>query len=150
MQNVEKILAGCEDGLEVAEVPRKGRGVTAAKAFSAGSFVVEYKGELIDKATAFERERCYERSSAGCYMYYFDFKNCKYCIDATTETEFSGRIINHSCKKPNLLPRIVEISGTPHLFFVTSRNVAIGEELLYDYGERDKMVIRSNQWLVKS
>ena len=59
------------EGLEVRE-NEKGRGVYTTHAFTRGSFVVEYKGDLIsDMGECAQREFLYEERDEGCYMYYF-------------------------------------------------------------------------------
>lgn len=39
--------------------------------------------------------------------------------------------------------------NTPRLYFVALRNIAPGEELSYDYGDRRKDVIKDNPWLLE-
>ncbi|OUC47895.1 SET domain protein [Trichinella nativa] len=145
------ILSVCQDGLEVCEFPVKGRGVIATKKFYRDDFVVEYRGELIDINEAQRRERDYQNSSqVGCYMYYFSYKGKRYCVDATPESSHFGRLLNHSAKDPNVKSKIVNIDDNPRIIFVAKRDVEIGEELLYDYGDRRKDAIRAHPWLVCS
>ena len=64
---------------QVREVPGKGRGVFATRAFAREEFVCEYAGELVDRKTAQEREAFYGgKADVGCYMYYFNFNGMKY------------------------------------------------------------------------
>ena len=56
-----KIKRNCEDGLVVARIKNKGRGVRATKHFACREFVVEYKGDLMKLPKAKELEREYER-----------------------------------------------------------------------------------------
>jgi len=47
-----------------------------------GDFVVEYKGDLLDAASAKKCETKYsENPDFGCYMYYFNFKDKRYWLD---------------------------------------------------------------------
>jgi histone-lysine N-methyltransferase SETD8 len=39
------------------------------------------------------------------------------------------------------------IKDQPHLIFVTTRDIKIGEELAYDYGDRSKDAVQSHPWL---
>ena len=72
-------MTDCEDGLEIKVFEEKGRGVIATQFFHRGDFVVEYKGELLDRQTAKMRENGYSADSKiGCYMYYFNFNNESY------------------------------------------------------------------------
>ena len=73
-----KISGGLEDGLIQVDVEGKGRGVIAARPFSAGDFLCEYAGERIEESEARKREKEYVKdSSIGSYMYYFVHKSKK-------------------------------------------------------------------------
>ncbi|XP_078277538.1 N-lysine methyltransferase KMT5A-A [Rhinoraja longicauda] len=143
----ELILNGKEEGMQVSMIDGKGRGVMATKPFQRGEFVVEYHGDLIEFADAKKREAEYARDpSTGCYMYYFQYLSKTYCVDATKETTRLGRLINHS-KNGNCQSRLHNVDGKPHLVLVASRDIADGEELLYDYGDRSKTSIAAHPWL---
>lgn len=144
----EKVLKNIEEGLEVVDLGEKGRGVVATKHFYRGDFVVEYAGDLIDLSTAKQREKKYsENPQFGCYMYYFVHKNRNYCIDATAESGRLGRLINHSKTAGNCHTKLTEIKNRPYLMLMASRDISVGEELLYDYGDRNKDSLESHPWL---
>ena len=42
----------------------------------------------------------------------------------------------------------MELAGEPHLCFFSTEDINIGDELLYDYGDKTKDVLRDNKWLV--
>ena len=65
-------------------------------------------------------------------------------MDATNDDGHPGRFLNHSKTSPNVVTKLVEIRGVPHLCFFT---VDIGEELVYDYGDRWKTAVEDNKWL---
>lgn len=143
-----KILSGCEEGLKVEDIENKGRGVLATKNFLRGDFVVEYAGDLISIPEAKARDTKYSKDpTKGCYMYYFQFKNKKYCIDATAESGKLGRLLNHSKTNSNCHTKLVDVKGKPYLIIVASRDINQGEELLYDYGDRSKAALESHPWL---
>ena len=48
-----------------------GSGVFAEKAFTKGSFLLEYRGELISKQNGEEREEAYKKERRGCFLYFF-------------------------------------------------------------------------------
>ncbi|KAL2092648.1 hypothetical protein ACEWY4_012446 [Coilia grayii] len=148
LQHIEELIKNnVEEGLEVRHLEGKGRGVFASKEFRKGQFVVEYHGDLIEMGEAKSREVAYAQDPAtGCYMYYFQFLNKTYCVDATRETERLGRLINHS-KSGNCQTKLHSIKGTPHLILVASRDIKSGEELLYDYGDRSRDAIAAHPWL---
>ncbi|KAG2470644.1 KMT5A methyltransferase, partial [Polypterus senegalus] len=136
-----------ESQRKVEYIEGKGRAVFATKKFERGEFVVEYHGDLIECTDAKEREAMYAQDpDTGCYMYYFQFLNKTFCVDATKETSRLGRLINHS-KNGNCQTKLHEINGIPHLILVASRDIQEGEELLYDYGDRSKASIAAHPWL---
>ncbi|KAI4878945.1 hypothetical protein NFI96_014453 [Prochilodus magdalenae] len=141
------ITNNVEDGLKVKHIEGKGRGVFADREFQKGQFIVEYHGDLLQIADAKKREAQYAQDpTKGCYMYYFNYLNNKYCVDATKETVRLGRLINHS-KNGNCQTRIHDLNGTPHLIFVAARDIKAEEELLYDYGDRSKDAVAAHPWL---
>lgn len=80
-------------------------------------------------------------------MYYFNWNSIVWCVDATKPTDRYGRLINHSRKAPNCKTKVFEHNKVPHLIFIALRDIEPGEELLYDYGERDPKVIKANPWI---
>lgn len=143
----EAIKSGMEEGFEVKEFADKGRGVVAKKEIKCGDFVLEYSGELLSFNEAKKRELFYgNQEGIGCYMYYFKYKDKKFCVDATKENGRLGRLVNHS-KKGNLKTQAFLISDRPHLIFTAKRDIPLGEELLYDYGDRSKASLKFYPWL---
>lgn len=134
--------------LSIRNVPSKGRAVFAESEIMKDDFVVEYKGELVTSKVARSREELYEGDrSKGCYMFYFKVDGKRYCIDATEEDNSIGRIINHSINNANVKAKSAVVDGTPRLFFIATKDIARGEELLVDYGDRRKDVMEENPWL---
>ncbi|CAO2617914.1 N-lysine methyltransferase KMT5A [Lemmus lemmus] len=79
-------------------------------------------------------------------MYYIQYLSKTYCVDATRETNRLGRLINHS-KYRNCKNKLYVIDSVPHLILIASRDIAAGEELLFDYGDRSKAYIEAFPWL---
>ncbi|VDK87504.1 unnamed protein product [Litomosoides sigmodontis] len=146
------ILTGSnEEFLEIFECEEKGRGIRTLRSFQKNEFVVEYKGEIIDLRLARIREREYAKDdSIGSFMYFFKYQNKQYCVDATDETPYKGRLINHSVIRPNLKTKVIELNGSKHLILIAKRDIDIGEELLYDYGDRTPCTVVENPWLLNS
>ncbi|CAO2617950.1 N-lysine methyltransferase KMT5A [Lemmus lemmus] len=143
----ELLESGKEEGLKVDLIDGKGRGVIATKQFSRGDFVVEYHGDLLENTDAKKQEAVYAQDpSTGCYMYYFQYLSKTYCVDATRETNRLGRLINHS-KYGNCKTKLYVIDSVPHLILIASRDIAAGEELLFDYGDRSKASMEAFPWL---
>uniref|UniRef100_A0A2P2IC12 [histone H4]-lysine(20) N-methyltransferase n=1 Tax=Hirondellea gigas TaxID=1518452 RepID=A0A2P2IC12_9CRUS len=143
-----KVSRKCQDGLKVKEFKNKGRGVITTKLFARGDFVVEYAGDLTSLEEAHSREKLYETDdSIGCYMYYFKFNSKRYCIDATVESDYYGRLVNHSRYTANLNTKIVVVNDRPHLILEAKLDLVPGTELLLDYGDRDRETLECNPWL---
>lgn len=136
--------------LEVFKSPGKGLGVRTKQKIPRGEMVCTYTGDLIDKQTALAREEFYtDRCDIHCYLYFFKWGKEIYCIDATDDETGIAKFINHSRKKPNLIPKLTTIVGRPIVAFFSSRTIKAGEELVYDYGERRPSVLEQFPWLKK-
>lgn len=111
-----------------------------------------FLGERIPHRAALIREGAYGLNpKIGSYMYFFQYRNAKWCVDATEETMYKGRLINHSFFLPNLQTKVVHFGGDEfYLCLFALRNIKEGEELLYDYGERNEKRIEENPWLMNS
>ncbi|XP_023313406.1 N-lysine methyltransferase KMT5A-like, partial [Trichogramma pretiosum] len=97
-----------------------GRGVYASKNISVDEYVVEYKGNVIKgMQPALKME-----------------KN----IDATDDDGSFGRLINHSFDE-NVYPIVwTSDQNKPHIIFFAKRDIAIGEEIVYNYTEHRKII----------
>ncbi|KAF0991436.1 hypothetical protein HZS_162 [Henneguya salminicola] len=139
----EKIIKGIEIGLEAKESPGKGRGVFTKTKFKKGDYIIEYIGALIDYKTALTREKNYQKTNAGSYILNIQYAS----VDATIDVGKLGRLLNHSRLNFNLISKIIEIANVPRIVFFAARDISIGEELLYDYGDRTPTSLRNHPWL---
>ena len=150
---VKELLSTTDDsclGIEVFDTVDRGRGVRASKRFVKGDHLVEYAGELVAESEAVLREAQYQGDpTKGSYMYFFEHKGKQYCVDATEETGRFGRLINHSLKKPNCATKVVAFEDSPRLILVAKDDIDVGVELFFDYGERNKDIIKANPWLAE-
>ena len=107
-----------------------GRGLYARCAIPKDTRVIEYVGERITKAESDRRdaERCARRDGGGDGCVYIFELNKRHDLDGDVAWNPS-RLINHSCE-PNCEPQ--GIRGK--IWIVATRDIAAGEELLYDYG----------------
>ena len=131
-----------------------GSGAALAAGFvPRGALVCEYGGQLIAGGEARRREAAYAACEAlGSYMFYFEHGGTTHCVDATAERrEYGvGRLANHSRRAPNCLVRKAIVDGVPRLALLANRDIAYGEEIKYDYGERDKGACGAFAWLTQS
>ena len=91
--------------------------------------MVLYPRMLFKEATA--REELYD-PSLGSYMFYYNYQNKTFCIDATTDDSRFGRLVNHSKKLSNAKMKLFVIDSKPLLFLVATTNIFYGQEILYD------------------
>ena len=68
-------------------------------------------------------------------------------IDATEDDGSLGRLINHSRQSPNVVMKTHVVEGKPRVVFVACKEIEIGEEITYDYGEKRKAFLDRNPWL---
>lgn len=142
----QEVLDGDTSGFEICTVPNIGRGIKTTRAFKSGDILMRYFAELVSKEEFYRREN-QGPEEGHFYRYVFKHKEQRHYLDATAEDGTYGRLINHSKKKANVLPKPVEIDGMPAVIFVAKVDLEVGVELRYDYGERRKSVIRRNSWL---
>eukprot|EP00455_Lapot_gusevi_P015048 TRINITY_DN17596_c0_g3_i2.p1 TRINITY_DN17596_c0_g3~~TRINITY_DN17596_c0_g3_i2.p1 ORF type:complete len:212 (+),score=30.53 TRINITY_DN17596_c0_g3_i2:150-785(+) len=150
--------------LEIFHHPEKGRSVRTKEAIPCGKYVCEYRGELLSGNALKQRQELYKSPAfahVGCFMFYFRHDSRLMCLDATlTDGNSSqpsaspdprfgfGRLINHSRVDFNLIPRkVVDYYGRVRIAFFSSRDIALGEELLFDYNDRDKLTAAAFPWL---
>jgi hypothetical protein len=102
-------------------------GCFAAEFIRAEEFIIEYKGEIIRPVIAeFRQERVY--TDCPDYMFRVDDKQV---IDATIKGSLA-RFINHSCS-PNAYTKIITVGNQKRITIYSKRDIAVGEELHYDY-----------------
>ena len=119
-----------------------GRGVVAKESIPKRSYVCEYKTSAVypvkDKA---------DRNDSGSYTVetYYAVPNVgRLCFDATERYHHPGRYINHVSRGGNLrLSRPFFIRGKWRIGFLAIRDISVGDELCYDYLDRD----REQRWL---
>ena len=144
-----RLRSNVDSGLSVTQIPGKGRGVVASKFFPKNSFVVEYAGKLVDLATSLKLHYEVYGEQDGSYIYWFNVKGKQWAIDATEESPRLGRLINHSHNQFNLITKVFMLDGQPRLYFVARRDINLGEELTFDYGDTDKRSVLSFPWLLQ-
>ncbi|XP_059187548.1 N-lysine methyltransferase KMT5A-A-like [Centropristis striata] len=110
----------------------KGRGVFATEPIEQGSFVLEYRGEFISAEEC--RSRNYSETQST-FLYDFDWQKRQWCIDASKEDGSLGRLVNDDHKSPNCVMKKVIVNNRPHLCLFAVRNIEVGTELDYNYGD---------------
>ncbi|KAG0291936.1 histone methyltransferase set2 [Linnemannia gamsii] len=115
--------------VDVVKTEKKGFGLRAMEGLPAGSFVMEYIGEVLPHASFVKRTR--EYSLAGVEHFYFMSLQSDEVIDATKKGCLA-RFINHSCN-PNCHLEKWVVGSKLRIGIFTIKRVAEGEELTFDY-----------------
>ncbi|XP_034549926.1 histone-lysine N-methyltransferase, H3 lysine-36 specific-like isoform X5 [Notolabrus celidotus] len=110
----------------------KGRGVFATEPIEQGSFVLEYRGEFISVEEC--RSRHYSETQST-FLYEFYWQKRQWCIDASKEDGSLGRLVNDNHTSPNCIMKKVIVNNKPHLCLFAVKNIEIGSELDYNYGD---------------
>lgn len=107
------------------------RGVFAAQDIPARRYVMEYTGEIRNRAQA---KKYHARAPERDLIYIWEIPSKRYHISYWELDGFIGgsgaELVNHSCD-PNLYP----IFCGKRLYYVSSRKIKKGEELTISYGE---------------
>ncbi|KAG1659490.1 hypothetical protein FOA52_015332 [Chlamydomonas sp. UWO 241] len=109
--------------------PDRGNGAFAAAPIPAGSHICDYEGELLDRAQYFARYG----DGVSDFAATLDDEYVLDSVGIVADTEkFSAVHINHSRAGHNVV-RYYD-RGKRRIAFFTERDIAPGEELLFDYG----------------
>ncbi|XP_063413298.1 N-lysine methyltransferase KMT5A-A-like [Mytilus trossulus] len=111
-----------------------GKGVFAERSFSKGEFLLEYDGDLVSNKEG--TRRLEEHSNTfGCYVFFFKYGGKSLSIDATFSKQM-GRFVNDGVgADENALMKRIVVDGSPHLVLFARRDIYIGDEIRYDYGD---------------
>lgn len=120
----------CEDYVEVRESKGKGLGVFAKCALAENTWIGDYTGAVLTQDEYIARYP----NEDGEYVL---GANSDYNVDAADPRSSSFlRYLNHSATCCNLFFDVAKVRRQRHkeIKFYTARHIAVGEELLFDYG----------------
>ncbi|ELU07472.1 hypothetical protein CAPTEDRAFT_195572 [Capitella teleta] len=127
-----------QDGFEKKLINKdKGFGVFAEKNFNKRDFLLEYTGETLSWK---EGEARLRRSPPNCFIFFIDCGKKKKCIDAINST-CQARFVNDSSKFStacNSKMELLQVEGRTRLCLFASKDIQAGDEILYDYGDKNK------------
>ena len=126
------------DGVEVRPSPGRGEGLFAAGPIPRGTFVMDYLGEDFDEGSLAARYGTETREDSSETAYLLELNGVfglePAFVDAVDVTKSNAaRYINHD-SSPNLR-KVKQRFPDRRLRFYANREIAPGEELLFDYGE---------------
>ena len=132
--------------LEAVHSSSKGRAVVAREGISKGQYVCEYRTYRVYPVGSEEEARLARENEEGSYVlstaHTVPGAGTRLSFDATTRYRDISRLINHSPKGFNSTPGSpVHVRGEWRVGMVAVRDIAEGEELVYDYG------VRSEDWM---
>ncbi|KAK9134422.1 hypothetical protein Syun_013752 [Stephania yunnanensis] len=107
----------------------RGWGILADENIKAGTFIIEYCGEVISWKEARRRAHSYENQ--GLKDAFIISLNAHESIDATRKGSLA-RFINHSCQ-PNCETRKWNVLGEIRVGIFAKQDIVAGTELAYDY-----------------
>lgn len=130
---------GPVDGLNIENFLGKGYGLISTKPLLKGQFVCEYAGEIIGEEEAIKRRASDSKNFIFTLNEFVGDQKVRTIVDATCIANI-GRYINHSCE-PNCIVIPVRVDSViPRLCIFTLKDVEIGQEITYNYGNTDNNV----------
>ena len=72
-------------------------------------------------------------------LYFINRKGKKMCVDAVEDDGSIGRLINHSHCCANTKPVVINNENEVAIFIETTRAIAEGEQLLFNYDDNGKL-----------
>lgn len=115
--------------IDIFSAGKKGYGVRALEPISAGQFIYEYTGEVLDEARFVRRQQKYERE--GVEHFYFMMLQKEEYIDATEKGSIA-RFCNHSCN-PNAGIEKWVVGPKLRMGLFAKKDIQQGEEICFDY-----------------
>lgn len=113
----------------VFETEKKGLGIRADEDIPAGTFLMEYTGEIITIDEFGNRVEEYKDLNNN--HFYFLSLSANLIIDSTKKGNMS-RFINHSCD-PNAQTQLWTVDNEQRYGFFSLRDIKCGEEITFDY-----------------
>ena len=115
--------------VEMFKTKKKGWGLRTTTELPAGSFIMEYVGEVVRSKELRSRIKKYTKMKVK--HHYFMALRSDEIIDATCKGNLT-RFINHSCE-PNCETQKWTVNGDLRIGFFTLKNLQPGDEITFDY-----------------
>ena len=142
------------ENFQIRKHRTRGRCVHAKKFYEKGEPIVEYKGKILTNDEAIRLHRTLKSDpNKGSFIAWFPWKEKMIAVDATEEVDNeNGRLLNHARggRKENCKATVIDYQKEPRVLLVANRVILPGEELCWDYGERNQEVLKDLPWLKKN
>ncbi|KAL7294970.1 hypothetical protein TKK_0011681 [Trichogramma kaykai] len=122
-------------------------GVKACKYYPKKTILMQYRGDIITPDEAATLEVTYAKDKQPCCLLYFNDNNSGHVIDPTPHRGIIARYCNHSIKNKNAAPKLIVVDGKAIVVLIAWKNIKPGEEILWDYGDRNAASLAANPWL---
>ena len=119
-----------DHSFEVKPAGFKGNGLFAKKKFKEGEYILTYWGERLEKKTY----KLLEKAEYGL-EYVFNYQNKEFINAANPDESGIARFANDEVNFPTMKPFSYIYQSKSHVGFRAVRDIEIGEELTYNYGE---------------
>ena len=155
------MTSAVEDGVAIRDTGKYGLGAYAARSIQEGAIPCDYEGEILEPRDVSARYNQVATKTFGDYAWLFKRKannvgvtgDYLFAISDALDAEPGifvdaedpwrsnwARFINHcpeTDRECNLRCRSLasDMNGKPRVWFVATRDIEVGEELLYDYGD---------------
>lgn len=113
----------------IFKTEKKGYGLIATSYISAGQFIMEYVGEVLNSKQFEKRANDYSKQMNAHYYFMALSSDC--VIDATKKGNIS-RFINHSCD-PNAETQKWTVNGELRIGFFSKKPIMPEDEITFDY-----------------
>ena len=131
------------DWFFVNKIVGKGRGVCAKVQLPHEEPVLLYGGRLVpEESGRLHNEYGAMEKDPGSYLFDFKVSGKHYCFDATYDDGRIGRLVNHAKKGFNVVVKKVFVDDKPNLILHTCAVINVGDEIVYDYNEKDPEVLK--------
>ena len=136
-------------GLHIGQFEEKGDGIMTTRTFKKGEVVCDYHGPVVSRKEGEEIHKLTTGKETGYIFFFRNSKGQQMCVDAHSaschchpDKRTFGRLINHSKKKANIKPKycVMEKRGEMKdvILFIATKDLEVGEEVLFDYGVNKK------------
>eukprot|EP00965_Chrysotila_dentata_P256529 6212570-Pleurochrysis_carterae.AAC.4 len=119
-----------DSNFKVKASPGKGNGLYAASPIAKGTFIFDYRGEVLKGL-----DELFARYADGGGAYVACINANLYIDGADPKKSNLARYMNHARKDPNVQQRKQRYGPNPAMHFYARRDIAAGEELTFDYGD---------------
>jgi hypothetical protein len=132
----------------------KGSGAFASRDIPKDTVICDYHGEIVSKEDGdYRYSTLYQDRTDNVFMFKFGYQGKEYYCDAVKpcschpNKKIKGRFLNHSRKNPNVKVTTRGDEENVVLLMVTTKDISLGSELLFDYGCKNDSRSNQQDWI---